>query len=182
MLSSLPGACPRPNRDDSAIHRNKNGEHEPAVFCYRNSRASLLFLRADAADALDFHRRPSSFLGNLAVLLHDEPARGFIAIEPAKQFGRHAPVGALGAVFIDDIEKGEFAFGIGPGFFRHAGFCATGRGVSTHKRSVDAAMVPTCAKMRAFIQTKRRTQRPPFLFPTPSVLTISVVVHRGVVD
>ena len=39
----------------------------------------------------------------------------------AEQFGRHAPVGALGAVFINDIEKGKFAFGIGAGFFGHGG-------------------------------------------------------------
>ena len=28
-------------------------------------------------------------------------------------------VGALGAVFIEDVEKGEFALGIGSGFFGH---------------------------------------------------------------
>ena len=38
-----------------------------------------------------------------------------------QQLGRHAPVRALGAVFIDDIEKGKLAFGIGPGFLGHAG-------------------------------------------------------------
>ena len=42
-----------------------------------------------------------------------------VAVQPAEQFGRHAPVGALGVVFIDDIEEGKLAFGIGPGFLGH---------------------------------------------------------------
>ena len=49
-------------------------------------------------------------------------ARRLVAVEPAEQLGRHAPVGALRVVLIDDIEEGKLAFGIGPGFFGHAGF------------------------------------------------------------
>src|SRR4029079_314095 len=78
------------------------------------------------ACALDPHRRAAGFLGDFTVLFQDEPARGFVAVEPAEQFGRHAPVGALGVVFINDIEKGKFAFWIGPGFLGHAGLSSIG--------------------------------------------------------
>jgi hypothetical protein len=80
----------------------------------------LLLLRPDPADALDLKRRPPGFLGDFAVLLVNERPRRLVAVQPAKQVGRHAAVGAHGIVFIDDVKKGEFAFGIGPGFFRHA--------------------------------------------------------------
>ena len=82
---------------------------------------ALFLLRADPAEALDRERRAATFLGDLAVLLHDISARRIVSVEPAEQFGRHAPVGALGAVFINDIEKGKFAFGIGAGFLGHGG-------------------------------------------------------------
>jgi hypothetical protein len=49
----------------------------------------------------------------------NERPRGLITVQAAEEFGRHAAVGALGAVFIEDVEKGEFAFGIGPGFLGH---------------------------------------------------------------
>ena len=49
----------------------------------------------------------------------DEAARGFVFFQPAEQLGRHAPVGALRAVLIDDVEEHEFAFGVGSRFFRH---------------------------------------------------------------
>lgn len=78
-----------------------------------------LLLRAHPADALDRQCGATGFFGDLAVLLHDEAARGLVAVEAAEQLGRHAPVGALGVVFIDDVEEGEFAFGIGPGFLGH---------------------------------------------------------------
>jgi len=81
---------------------------------------SLLLLRADPLDALDRQRRAAGFFGDLAVLLDDEAARGLVAFEAAKQLGRHAPVGTLRAVLIDDIEKGELALGIGSGFLGHA--------------------------------------------------------------
>jgi hypothetical protein len=80
----------------------------------------LLPLRPDPADFLDLKRRPAGFLGDFAVLLVNERARRLVAVQPAKKLGGHPPVGALGAVFIEDVEEGEFAFGIGPGFFRHA--------------------------------------------------------------
>src|SRR5258705_2287794 len=79
----------------------------------------LLLLCPDPADALDRQRRAAGFLGDLAVLFHDVAARRLVAVQPAEQFGRHAPVGALRVVLIDDVEKGEFAFGIGPGFLGH---------------------------------------------------------------
>src|SRR6202000_3469757 len=96
----------------------------------RPFRARLLLFRTGSVDAFDLERRASAFLGDLAVLLHDEAARGFVAVEAAEQFGRHAAVGALGVVLIDDVEKGEFAFGVGSGFLRH------GRLVSAHDDAV----------------------------------------------
>src|SRR5262249_37479373 len=90
------------------------GEGAPA-------RPALFLLRADPADALDRERRAATFRGDFAVLLEDISARRLVAVEPAEQLGRHAPVGALRAIFIDDVEEGELAFGIGPGFFGHGG-------------------------------------------------------------
>ncbi len=81
----------------------------------------LLLLRPNPADALDRQWRAAGFLGDLAILLEDVAACGFVAVQAAEQLCGHAPVGALRAVFIDDVEKGELAFGIGPGFFRHGG-------------------------------------------------------------
>ena len=83
--------------------------------------AGLLLFLAGAPDALDLHRRAAGFLRDLAVLLHDEAARGLVLLQPAENFRRHAPVGALAAVLIDDVEEGEFALGIGTGLLRHAG-------------------------------------------------------------
>ena len=80
----------------------------------------LLLLRADAADVLDGERRAAGFFGDLAVLLDDVAARGLVAFQPAQKLRRHTAVGALGAVFIDDVEEGKFAFGIGSGFLGHA--------------------------------------------------------------
>src|SRR6185312_11682804 len=79
----------------------------------------LLLLRPDPADALDRQWRAAGFFGDLAVLFHDVAARRLVAVEAAEQFGRHTAVGALRVVFIDDVEKGELAFGIGSGFLRH---------------------------------------------------------------
>ena len=69
--------------------------------------------------ALDLQRRAAGFLRDLAVLLDDEAARGFVLVQPAEELGRHAPVGALRAVLIDDVEEHEFAFGVGSRFLRH---------------------------------------------------------------
>src|ERR1700750_396855 len=88
----------------------------------RKRRLSLrdsLLLRTHPTDALDRQRRPSGLFGDLAILLHDEAARGLVAVEAAEQLGGHAPVGGLAVVFIDDVEEGEFAFGIGSGFLGH---------------------------------------------------------------
>src|SRR5579872_365630 len=93
----------------------------------------LFGLGAHARDALDLERRAAGFLGDGAVLLDDEAARGFVLGEAAEQFGRHAPVGALRAVFIDDVEKDEFPFGVGSGFFRHAGFSRRRAAMSKEK-------------------------------------------------
>ena len=59
------------------------------------------------------------FLGDLAILFEDVAVCGLVAIQPAEQFRGHAPVGTLRPVLIDDVEKGELAFGIGSRFFRH---------------------------------------------------------------
>src|SRR6266702_5925315 len=92
----------------------------PFVLTRRVSRGRRLFLlRADPLDGFDGHRRVAGFLRDFAVLLHDMAARGLITVEPAQELGRHAPVGALGAVFIDDIEKGKLACGIGSRFVSH---------------------------------------------------------------
>ncbi len=50
--------------------------------------------------------------GDLAVRAGSSPSR------PPSGLG-HAPVGALGVVCMDDVEKGELAFGIAAGFFSH---------------------------------------------------------------
>lgn len=81
----------------------------------------LLLLRADAFDALDLQRGTAGLLGDLAVLLGDGGLGRLISVESAQQFAGHAAVGALRAVFIEDVEKGEFAFGIGTGFLGHGG-------------------------------------------------------------
>ena len=47
---------------------------------------SLLLLRADPADALDRQHPAAAFLGDLAILLENESARRFVAVEPAEQF------------------------------------------------------------------------------------------------
>jgi len=39
--------------------------------------------------------------------------RGLVAVQAAEQFRRAAPVGTLRPVLIDDVEKGELAFGTG---------------------------------------------------------------------
>ena len=81
----------------------------------------LLLLRAHALDALDLQRRTAGLFGDLAVLLGDGGLGRLIAVESSQQFGGHAAVGALRAVFIEDVEEGEFAFGIGTGFLGHGG-------------------------------------------------------------
>ena len=86
-----------------------------------SSRGPLLLLHPNPIEALDLQRRPPALFRDLAVLLHDEAARGFVAVEAAEQLGGHAAVGALGAVFVDDVEKGELALRIGSGFFGHGG-------------------------------------------------------------
>ena len=83
--------------------------------------AGLFLLRPNPFEALDLERWAAALLPDLAVLLHDEGPGRLIAIEAAEQLGGHAPVGALGAVFVEDVEKGEFAFGVGSGFFGHGG-------------------------------------------------------------
>src|SRR2546421_12889681 len=101
---------------DPGIHPNENGG--PILFLptLRVSRERrLLLLRPDPLDSLDLHRRAAGFFGDLAVLLHDEGAGRLVAVEATEQFGGHATVGALGAVFIEDVEKGELALGIGSG-------------------------------------------------------------------
>src|SRR5260363_12715 len=82
--------------------------------------APLLLLRPDPLDRLDLERRAAALFGDLAVLVAQEGAHRLVAVEAAKQLRGHTAVGALRAVFIEDVEEGEFAFGIGPGFFWHA--------------------------------------------------------------
>src|SRR4051794_26959652 len=81
----------------------------------------LFLLGADPADVLDGQGRAAGFFGDLAVLLEDVASGRLVAIEAAEQFRRHAPVGALRIVLIDNVEKGEFAFGIATGLFCHGG-------------------------------------------------------------
>ena len=64
-------------------------------------------------------RRAPGFIRNLAILLHDEAPCRLVAIEAADQLGGHATVGALRAVFIENVEEHELAFGIGAGFLCH---------------------------------------------------------------
>src|SRR5579864_1632691 len=117
-----------------------------ASHCRRSTHAGLLFLRADPADLFDLERRPAGLFGDFAILFGNERARGLVAVQPAKKLGRHTAVGTLGAVFIDDVEKGEFAFGIGPGLFRHGSLSSIKRPLSKQNwrrvvaRSVGAQM------------------------------------------
>jgi hypothetical protein len=46
--------------------------------------ARLLLLRADPLDTLDRESGPATFLGDLAVLLHDEAARWLVALGPPR--------------------------------------------------------------------------------------------------
>lgn len=91
----------------------------------------LLLLHAGAGDAFDRERRPAGFLGDLAVLLDQIAARGLVAFGALRigpgDLRRHAPVGALRAVLIDDVEEDEFAFGVAAGSFCHAGLWGKGR-------------------------------------------------------
>ena len=83
------------------------------------ARTSLFLFRADSADALDGKRRAAGSRGDLAVLFEDVAVCGLVTMQPAEQFRGHAPVGTLRPILIDDVEKGELAFGIGSRFFRH---------------------------------------------------------------
>jgi len=94
---------------------NEQKSNEP-----KPNAAKLLLLCPDPADAFDRKGRPPGFFGDFAVLFANERSRRLVTVEPAKQLGRHAAVGAHGIVFIDDVEKGELALGVGSGFFRHA--------------------------------------------------------------
>src|SRR5665811_1199419 len=76
-------------------------------------------LGADAGDAFDLERRAAGFLGDFAVLLDQKAERGRVLLQAAQKIGRHAPVGALRAVLIDDVEEHELAFGIGSRFLGH---------------------------------------------------------------
>jgi hypothetical protein len=108
------------------------------------AKTPLLLLRPSPADALDRQRGAAGFFGDLAVLLHDEAARGFVAVQAAEQLGGHAAVGALRAVFIDDIEKGEFAFRIGPGFLGHGGLVSDLRNAVKEKRQGKSRTFQLC--------------------------------------
>src|ERR1035441_2243674 len=76
-------------------------------------------LGADTGDAFDLERGAAGFLGDRAVLLDDEAERGRVLLQATQQLGRHAPVGALRAVLIDDVEEHELAFGISSRFLGH---------------------------------------------------------------
>src|SRR5262249_30637638 len=80
-----------------------------------------LLLGADAANALDRERRAATLFGDFAVLLDDEPTRDLVVVlEAAEQRRRHAAVRALRTVLVNDVEEGELAFRVGPGFLWHA--------------------------------------------------------------
>ena len=74
---------------------------------------SLFLFLAGPANAVDGQRRAARFLGDLAILFEDVAVCGLVAVQAAEQFRRHAPVGTLRPVLIDDVEKGELAFGTG---------------------------------------------------------------------
>jgi hypothetical protein len=64
----------------------RDGSGDPA--------ARLLFLRIDPLDTLDRESGLATFLGDLAVLLHDEAARRLVALETAEDLMGHAAVAA----------------------------------------------------------------------------------------
>ena len=71
----------------------------------------LLHVVVDAHDALDAQRPHAGFAADLAILLLDQLARRLVAVDAAEDVGRHAPVGALRAVLVIDVEHDVF----GPG-------------------------------------------------------------------
>src|SRR5580704_17549469 len=74
-------------------------------------------LLARARDSLDLGQRAAGFFGDLAVLLDQKAVRRLVAVDAAEQRARNFAVGALRAVFIDDVEHDEF--GIQSRFSRH---------------------------------------------------------------
>jgi hypothetical protein len=96
--------------------RNRSGARR-----FRVGEGRLLLLGADAFQALDGERGLAALGGDLAVLFGDRGLGRFVAVEAAEQLGGNAAVGALRAVLVENVEKGEFAFGIGTGFLGHGG-------------------------------------------------------------
>src|ERR1700728_1674803 len=76
-----------------------------------------LLLRPGARDARDLRRRAAGFLGDVAVLFHEEAVGRLVAVDAAGERARHFTVGALRAVFVGDVEHDEF--GVQSRFSRH---------------------------------------------------------------
>src|ERR1044071_5676932 len=78
-----------------------------------------LLLRARALDGLDLHWRHAGLLGDRGILLGDRGFGRLVLVEAAEHRGRYPAVGALRAVFIDDIEQHEVAARSRSRFPRH---------------------------------------------------------------
>jgi len=131
---------------------NQNGRDEPDHFNsdIANSRF-LLLLRPNALDAGNLHRGLAALFRDLAVLVGDGLLGRLVAVEAAEQLRGDAAVGALRAVHISDVEKGEFAFGIGTGFLGHARLVdAAAAGV---KDIACRASMPSTAPCRTLLRT-----------------------------
>jgi hypothetical protein len=101
--------------------QTQNGRDEPGHFEFHYCRSErLLLLRPDPLHAGDLQWGLAALFGDLAVLLGDGSFGRLVAVEAAEQLRGDAAVRALRAVHISDVEKGEFAFGIGTGFLGHA--------------------------------------------------------------
>ena len=84
----------------------------------------LLHVVVDPHDTLDTQRQHAGLAADLAVLFLDQLARRLIPVDASEDVGRHAPVGALRAVLVIDVEQD--VFGPGRRFACH-GSCSLAR-------------------------------------------------------
>src|SRR5580704_2436296 len=113
---------PRFPRSRSALRRTQTRRSSPRERRRVAGTTALgvvlhFLLLARARDALDLRHRAPGFFRDLAVLLDQKTVRRLVAVEAAEQRARHLAVGALRAVFIDDVEHDEL--GIQSRFSRH---------------------------------------------------------------
>ena len=123
--------------------------------------ATQFLLGASAADALDRQRGTTGLLGDLAILLDNEAARGLVLFQAAEQLRRNTPVGALRAILVEDV---EFVLGAAPRFLPHARRLSTKENASAHalalskKRKSDRLQIGGQRTCRCADRPARRTK------------------------